>query len=286
MTTDADAPSPFRISSSAPATSAARRWPRPCSRARRRGAGLGDRVDVRVAPAPATGTSANAPTPARSQALAARGYDGSRHRARQFEAADFAGLDLVVAFDRGQERILRAWAPTDDDAAEGAAPAAVRRRAGRRRTDVPDPYYSDAADVRAGSSTWSSAPAAPLPPDRTRTPPGTTMTLPPQPLSPLDGRYRPVVHRLGEHLSEAGLNRARVHVEVEWLIAQTDRALFGTRRSTTSRRPPSAPSSPTSARRRSTSSPSSRPRPGTTSRRSSTSSAPAVASSGSTPSPS
>ena len=53
-------------------------------------------------------------------------------------------------------------------------------------------------------------------------------TLPPQPLSPLDGRYRSAVGTLGEHLSEAGLNRARVHVEVEWLIAQTDRGFFGT----------------------------------------------------------
>jgi adenylosuccinate lyase len=51
--------------------------------------------------------------------------------------------------------------------------------------------------------------------------------LPPQPISPLDGRYRPVVHELGEHLSEAGLNRARVHVEVEWLLALTDRRMFG-----------------------------------------------------------
>lgn len=51
--------------------------------------------------------------------------------------------------------------------------------------------------------------------------------LPPQPLSPLDGRYRSAVGELGEHLSEAGLNRARVHVEVEWLIAQTDRRFFG-----------------------------------------------------------
>src|SRR5690554_5291988 len=50
--------------------------------------------------------------------------------------------------------------------------------------------------------------------------------LPPQPLSPLDGRYRAVVSALGEHLSEAALNRARVHVEVEWLIALTDRSLF------------------------------------------------------------
>ncbi|QAY59582.1 adenylosuccinate lyase [Microbacterium protaetiae] len=53
-------------------------------------------------------------------------------------------------------------------------------------------------------------------------------TLPPQPLSPLDGRYRDVVVGLAEHLSEAGLNRARVEVEVEWLIALTDRGLFGT----------------------------------------------------------
>ena len=51
--------------------------------------------------------------------------------------------------------------------------------------------------------------------------------LPPQPISPLDGRYRPAVQALGEHLSEAGLNRARVHVEVEWLLALTDRGMFG-----------------------------------------------------------
>jgi adenylosuccinate lyase len=52
--------------------------------------------------------------------------------------------------------------------------------------------------------------------------------FPAQPLSPLDGRYRAVVAPLADHLSEAGLNRARVEVEVEWLIALTDHALFGT----------------------------------------------------------
>lgn len=51
--------------------------------------------------------------------------------------------------------------------------------------------------------------------------------LPVQPLSPLDGRYRPAVSALGEYLSEAGLNRARVHVEVEWLIFLTSKSLFG-----------------------------------------------------------
>ncbi|HTN56025.1 MAG TPA: lyase family protein, partial [Microbacterium sp.] len=52
--------------------------------------------------------------------------------------------------------------------------------------------------------------------------------LPAQPLSPLDGRYRASVSGLADFLSEAGLNRARVEVEVEWLIALTDRSLFET----------------------------------------------------------
>ncbi|MDO9395289.1 MAG: adenylosuccinate lyase [Herbiconiux sp.] len=51
--------------------------------------------------------------------------------------------------------------------------------------------------------------------------------LPPQPISPLDGRYRPVVAELGEFLSEAGLNRARVHVEIDWLLYLTDHSMFG-----------------------------------------------------------
>jgi len=54
--------------------------------------------------------------------------------------------------------------------------------------------------------------------------------LPEQPLSPLDGRYRPMVAGLGNHLSEAGLNRARVRVEVEWLLYLTDHELFGSHR--------------------------------------------------------
>ncbi|HWL60548.1 MAG TPA: adenylosuccinate lyase [Microbacteriaceae bacterium] len=53
------------------------------------------------------------------------------------------------------------------------------------------------------------------------------MSLPPQPLSPLDGRYRAAVAPLGQHLSEAGLNRARVHVEVEWLLLLTEARMFG-----------------------------------------------------------
>ncbi len=54
-----------------------------------------------------------------------------------------------------------------------------------------------------------------------------TAALPPQPLSPLDGRYRSAVVGLGDHLSEAGLNRARVQVEIEWLIYLTGHRMFG-----------------------------------------------------------
>jgi adenylosuccinate lyase len=54
------------------------------------------------------------------------------------------------------------------------------------------------------------------------------MALSPQPLSPLDGRYHAAVAEIGQHLSEAGLNRARVHVEIEWLIRLADEGLFGT----------------------------------------------------------
>src|SRR5690606_20899955 len=59
---------------------------------------------------------------------------------------------------------------------------------------------------------------------------GSHMSLPDQPLSPLDGRYRAAVSGLGDHLSEAGLNRARVRVEVEWLLYLTDHELFGSQR--------------------------------------------------------
>ncbi|MBO1751062.1 adenylosuccinate lyase [Actinotalea sp. BY-33] len=44
---------------------------------------------------------------------------------------------------------------------------------------------------------------------------------PPIALGPLDGRYRKAVAPLVDHLSEAALNRERVHVEVEWLIHLT-----------------------------------------------------------------
>ena len=45
-------------------------------------------------------------------------------------------------------------------------------------------------------------------------------------LGPLDGRYRAVAAPLVNHLSEAALNRARLRVEVEWLIHLTDHGVL------------------------------------------------------------
>jgi len=78
------------------------------------------------------------------KALAARGYNGAGHRARQFDPEWFSKLDLIVTFDRGQERILRTWAPSDQDRSK------VQSMLGfdsdlAHLVDVPDPYYSDAA---------------------------------------------------------------------------------------------------------------------------------------------
>ncbi|MGG5261001.1 adenylosuccinate lyase [Phycicoccus avicenniae] len=56
---------------------------------------------------------------------------------------------------------------------------------------------------------------------------------PPIALGALDGRYRGVVAPLVDHLSEPALNRARVHVEVEWLVHLTEHEVVpGVRRLT------------------------------------------------------
>ncbi|MEY2849412.1 MAG: hypothetical protein RI885_2079 [Actinomycetota bacterium] len=74
-------------------------------------------------------------------ALASRDYDGTEHRARQFDPAWFERLDLVIVFDRGQERIIRSWAPTEAD--RGKVALLLSFDHDQPAQDVPDPYYSD-----------------------------------------------------------------------------------------------------------------------------------------------
>jgi protein-tyrosine phosphatase len=82
--------------------------------------------------------------------LSREGFDGSAHRARQFDPRWFLRRDLVVALDRGHLRTLRSWAANDLErdriqllrsfdpsvGAGGASPSEL---------DVADPYYDGVA---------------------------------------------------------------------------------------------------------------------------------------------
>ncbi|MFJ3172447.1 low molecular weight protein-tyrosine-phosphatase [Streptomyces roseus] len=76
--------------------------------------------------------------------LEAAGYKQD-HRARQFRASWFAGLDLVVALDAGHLRDLRSLAPTPEDAAKVRLLRSYDPAATAAEADVPDPYYGSRA---------------------------------------------------------------------------------------------------------------------------------------------
>jgi protein-tyrosine phosphatase len=73
-------------------------------------------------------------------ALTRAGYDGTRHRARQFTHSDFTHSDLVIALDRSHERILRGWARSESDADK--ITLLLRFDPAATTLDVPDPYYA------------------------------------------------------------------------------------------------------------------------------------------------
>ena len=101
-------------------------------------AGLEDRIVIESA---GTGSwHVGHPPDARASAEArARGVEMTG-RARQFEAADFARLDLVLAMDEQNAADLRALAP---DAAAAGKVRLLREfdPAARGDLSVPDPYY-------------------------------------------------------------------------------------------------------------------------------------------------
>ncbi|RFU82543.1 low molecular weight phosphotyrosine protein phosphatase [Streptomyces triticagri] len=111
-------------------------------RARVAEAGLEDRVEVESA---GTGGwhEGDGADPRTVAVLGAHGYDG-RHTARQFAAADFTRLDLVIALDSGHLRALKRLAPGPADAAKvqllrGYDPSVDGDDTAE--PDVPDPYY-------------------------------------------------------------------------------------------------------------------------------------------------
>lgn len=74
-------------------------------------------------------------------ALAARGFDGTTHRARQFTTAQLHDSDLIVALDRTHERVLRNWATEESDKDKVALLLGFDPHADGA-ADVPDPYYA------------------------------------------------------------------------------------------------------------------------------------------------
>jgi protein-tyrosine phosphatase len=102
-------------------------------------AGLGDRV---VSTSAGTGEW-HVGERADSRTLAAlerHGFDGSKHRAKQFTLDDFDRNDLVIALDRSHERALTEWSrsPADTDKVSLLLPFDARADG---VLDVPDPYY-------------------------------------------------------------------------------------------------------------------------------------------------
>ncbi|WP_347354647.1 low molecular weight protein-tyrosine-phosphatase [Intrasporangium sp.] len=109
-------------------------------------AGLADRVRIT-----SSGTGGwhvgNPADPRTIDVLEQHGYDGTTHRARQFERRTFDEVDLVLAADRGHVRTLHQLAHTDVDRAKihlvrEFDPAAVA--AGTLETD--DPWYGGEAE--------------------------------------------------------------------------------------------------------------------------------------------
>jgi protein-tyrosine phosphatase len=79
--------------------------------------------------------------PSARAALARRGYDGSAHRARQYERSWLAEHDLLLAMDASNLASLRRLAGT----ADGARIRLFAEVAGGDG-DIPDPYGGSAAD--------------------------------------------------------------------------------------------------------------------------------------------
>ena len=115
-------------------------------RAQLAAAGLHDRVIVDSAGTGDWHVGQPMNPPARRQ-LERQGYEGSAHRARQFDASWLAERDLILAMDGSNLANLRAVAQQD-----GAAPEAMRRIrlfgevAGLDGADVPDPWGGTPAE--------------------------------------------------------------------------------------------------------------------------------------------
>jgi protein-tyrosine phosphatase len=89
--------------------------------------------------------------PRARQALSRHGYQPPPHVARQFQPADFASRDLVIALDGGHVARLGQLARLADDPADAAASISLLRSydpaaVAAGELDLPDPYYGGEAE--------------------------------------------------------------------------------------------------------------------------------------------
>jgi len=78
--------------------------------------------------------------------LARRGYDGTRHEARQIEDSWLAGYDLLLAMDGANLASLRRMANGDGDLAGRIRLLLDFDPAAQVDAEVPDPYYGGPED--------------------------------------------------------------------------------------------------------------------------------------------
>lgn len=105
-------------------------------------AGLADRVTVESAGTGDWHVGAHA-DPRTLATLRHHGYDGSAHRARQYDPEWFAEHDLVLATDAGNAELLRSMAPPGEAAKVVLLRSFDPAAAGAGDLDVPDPYYGE-----------------------------------------------------------------------------------------------------------------------------------------------
>lgn len=108
-------------------------------------AGLGDRVVVDSA-----GTNdwhvGRGADPRTVVALNAGGYDGSTHRAQQFDRGWYAKRDLILVADSGHLDAIQAMGPAGDDAAHIHLLRSFDPQAAEGGAfELDDPYYGDDA---------------------------------------------------------------------------------------------------------------------------------------------
>ena len=106
-------------------------------------AGLGDHVRVTSSGTGDWHVGEHA-APRTVEVLAQHGYDASRHRAREFDAEEFADLDLVLASDEGHVRVLQRLARTPHNRAKIRLVREFDPEAVAAGTlETADPWYGD-----------------------------------------------------------------------------------------------------------------------------------------------